>query len=82
MIQVRVRLFAACREKANTDEVILTLPEKTTTAQVWNFLLDQYPDLAPYRNISKLAVNMAYVQGDLSLQNDDEVCIIPPVSGG
>lgn len=82
MIRVRVKLFAACRDKANADEIVLTLPERATTGQIWNSLTEKHPALTPFREISRLAVNLAYVQGEVVLQDNDEVCIIPPVSGG
>ncbi len=43
---------------------------------------EQYPPMAPYRSIMRLAVNQKYVQDSNRLQDGDEIAIITPVSGG
>ncbi len=79
---VRVKFFAMLREKVGQDEITLQLPEGATTATFWQAITEKYPQLAPYRTQSRLAVNRAYVLNEQPLQDGDEVTIIPPVSGG
>ena len=76
-VHVRVRLFAALRERAGTGSVDLDLPEGATVADVWSALgLGDEPAGALY------ALNRAYVDRQARLSGDDEVAVIPPVSGG
>ena len=76
-MRVRVRLFAALREKAGTGAVELELPDDATVASVWPALgLGAEPGGLLY------ALNRSYVVADEALGEGDEVAVIPPVSGG
>ncbi len=82
MIRVRVRFFAMLQEVTGVDAFELELPPGATGVEFWNRVIDRFPALEAYRHQSRLAVNQEYVTGDVSLQDGDEVSIIPPVSGG
>ena len=76
-MQVRVRLFAALRERAGSGNVDLDLPEGAAVADVWPALsLGEEPPGILF------AVNRAYAERAHELQAGDEVALIPPVSGG
>ncbi len=71
---VKVRLFAALRERAGWSEREL---DATTVADVWPQLeLGDEPAGLLY------AVNRTYAERDRALADGDEVALIPPVSGG
>lgn len=76
-MQVRVRLFAALRERAGSGSVELQLPEGAALGDVWPALGlgDEPPGLL-------YAVNRAYADRATALASGDEVAVIPPVSGG
>jgi len=44
-------------------------------------LIDKFPKLSNQNNFS-IAVNMEYATDDIMLQENDEIALIPPVSGG
>ena len=72
---VRVRLFAALRERAGWSE--RELDGVARVADVWPVLsLGAEPAGLLY------AVNKQYVQRDHELAEGDEVAVIPPISGG
>jgi len=76
---VRIRLFAQLRERAGTNELALELPEG---ARVRDALA-----AAPVASLAAglplvLAVNREYASEDAPLSADDELALIPPVSGG
>jgi molybdopterin converting factor subunit 1 len=76
-VKVRVRLFAALRERAGTSNVELDLPEGSSVANVWTELgLGEEPAGLVY------ALNRSYVDRTAALSPGDEVAVIPPVSGG
>src|SRR6185312_2073754 len=76
-MKVAVRLFAALRERAGTREAALELEEGASVDDVWPALgLGEEPSGLVY------AVNRAYVERDHTLEDGDEVALIPPVSGG
>ena len=82
-MRVRVRLFAVCREKAGTDRAEVELSEsEPRVAHVLEALAARYPPLAPVLPAVRVAVNQAFVEADAPVAADDEVALIPPVSGG
>ena len=76
-MRVRVRLFAALRERAGAGSVDLDLPEGAVVGDVWSRLeLGDEPSGLLY------AVNRGYAERSAELAAGDEVAVIPPVSGG
>ena len=74
---MRIRLFAALRERAGSGSVELDLPDGASVGDVWAALGlgDEPPGLL-------FAVNRAYADRSATLGPGDEVAVIPPVSGG
>ena len=81
-ISVTVKLFAAYQEAYGVSELILELPPETTVALVLDQLINEHPELKQWRNLTRFGVNLQFVEPDTTLQNGDEVVLIPPVSGG
>ena len=76
-MNVRVRLFAALRERAGSGSVDLDLADGAVVADVWAALpLGDEPAGILF------AVNRAYAERGQALREGDEVALIPPVSGG
>jgi MoaE-MoaD fusion protein len=76
-VNVRVRLFAALRERAGAGSVGVELPDDARVSDVWAAL-----DLGDEPPGILFAVNKAYAERDAALSAGDEVALIPPVSGG
>ena len=76
-MKVRVRLFAALRERAGSGAVEIELADGATVGDVWAEL-----DLGTEPLGLLYARNRAYVERAESLEPGDEVAMIPPVSGG
>jgi len=80
---VRVRLFAVLRERAGSDTVEVELGDGATVAEALEELA-ALPSLAePLARIPVgMAVNRAYASPETRLGPDDELALIPPISGG
>jgi molybdopterin converting factor subunit 1 len=76
-MEVRVRLFAALRERAGTDEVELDLPDGAVVADAVGRMAALTGGVPVV-----MAVNQEYANGDTPLRAGDELALIPPVSGG
>jgi molybdopterin converting factor subunit 1 len=76
-MQIRVRLFAGLRERAGVDELELELPDGATVADA----LERLEPLAGDLKVV-MAVNREYADAADPLHPDDELALIPPVSGG
>lgn len=81
--RVRVLFFGAAREAA-TDETTLKLGARRTTArELFESLLEEYPELRRFGRSLLVAVNQEYAHTlDAEVRDGDEVAIFPPVSGG
>jgi molybdenum cofactor biosynthesis protein MoaC len=80
---LRVRLFALLRERAGADTVQLRLPHGATVADALSSVarLDGLSEpLARMRVV--MAVNREYADPLTVLTSDDELALIPPLSGG
>ena len=79
---VHLRFFASLRERLRCSELDWDLPHGATVEDLWRALCARYPQLAELRSPVTFAVNREYVRGEHVLSSDDEVALIPPVSGG
>jgi molybdopterin synthase catalytic subunit len=81
-MKVRVKIFAGARDAVGEREVLLDLDEGASAAELLQRLAGRYPRLQPLLPSLRVAVNREYVTGTHRLREDDEVALIPPVSGG
>jgi molybdopterin synthase catalytic subunit len=80
---VTVRLFGILRERAGSDRAELELPDGATVADALE-ALSRIPALEGLleRIPVQMAVNRDYASPDTALSGDDELALIPPLSGG
>ena len=78
---VAVRLFARVRELAGAELVRLDIATNTV-AGILVGLAAHYPQAAGLIARSAVAVNGEYAPGEQSVNAEDEIALIPPVSGG
>lgn len=81
-MRVRLRFFATLRERAGIAEAVRELPGPTRVGDLWDLIRREHARLADYRGRIAFAVNQEYVDSTYTLQDNDEVAFIPPVSGG
>ena len=81
-MDLSVRFFALYRERAGTNTHLLQLPEGATVSDLTDEVRRLFPRLAPPEVKIVVAVNADYAEPDTVLRNGDDVCLIPPVSGG
>ncbi len=81
-MKVRVLFFAVLRERAKAAELVVDIPPGTTAGSLWQRLCDERPELAGFGSRIAFARNREYVDSRTTLQDNDEVAFIPPVSGG
>ena len=79
---MRVLFFAQLKDATGCDSVELAPSSSLNTDQLWAELLDKFPALAAHRANVRLSRNWEYAAADALFAHDDEVALIPPVSGG
>jgi sulfur-carrier protein len=81
-INVRVRLFSIARDLARIDELQLDMKDGAHVREVYDYLVAYNDSFMDYKSTFRFAVNDEYVDNDHTLEDGDEVAVIPPVSGG
>ena len=77
-----VRLFARFRELAGRDSVTILLQPSATVRDLRSALLDVWPKSEALLRASTLAIDGEYRDDDYAISPNDEIALIPPVSGG
>src|SRR3954466_9597336 len=77
IVEVTVKLFAVLRERAGASEVTLELPEGASVRDAIDSLAEVTAGVPVV-----MAVNREYADADVVLVADDELALVPPVSGG
>lgn len=80
-MRITVRFFAILRDRAGTTQATLDLPEASTIAQALQHITRRFPAVGGFASIA-FAVNQTYASPDTILHDNDELALLPPVSGG
>ncbi|MDX2303574.1 MAG: molybdopterin converting factor subunit 1 [Microscillaceae bacterium] len=80
-MKLQIKLFGIAREMAGSSTLEIELEESATIKDFKQTLFTVLPDLARLRTLM-VAVNTDYGEDDTILRSDDEIAVIPPVSGG
>ena len=78
---MKVLAFGIVKEIFSGSSIDLEFDNELTVADVKRKLETQYPKLKALAFYA-VAVNDEYAENDLVIKDNDEVAIIPPVSGG
>ena len=77
-----IRLFARLRDLVGAGELTREVPSGATVRTVWDDLVRDFPQIAPYAESMSCAVNIEYARMTTAVSEGDEVAFLPPVSGG
>ncbi len=80
-MQLSVRLFASVREALGSNSLTLDLADGATVGNLLGELKDRFPQMRDLP-AAMVSVNLEYVGEDHPLRENDQVALIPPVSGG
>lgn len=82
LLSVKVKLFASSREFLGKDEIMVSLPPgQSTVHHLRKKILELYPSLSN-KPAFVVAVNRRVADDSTAVSHQDEVAILPPVSGG
>ncbi|WP_420386697.1 MoaD/ThiS family protein [Roseivirga sp.] len=79
-MKVNITAFGIAKDIIGSKQVALDV-EGVQLTHVREALTQQFPDFGKLASL-KFAVNMDYVEDTYQLKENDEVVLIPPVSGG
>ncbi|WP_338875598.1 MoaD/ThiS family protein [Spirosoma sp. SC4-14] len=78
---ISILLFGITRDLTGQSMVSVPIQNGARVSDLLAGLYEQYPKLAEIRSLL-IAVNGEYAEADHVLNSNDEVALIPPVSGG
>jgi molybdopterin synthase catalytic subunit len=81
-VQVRVLYLGMLRDLAGRERDVVRLSEGARLSDLYAELQQRVPKLLGFSNAIALSINYEYSDGSAVLQDNDEVALIPPVSGG
>jgi MoaE-MoaD fusion protein len=81
-MMVAVRMFAGVKDLASSDVVRVEVPKGATVAQLRSLLKVQVPALGLLLERSAIAVNGEFAEESACIGENDEIALLPPVSGG
>jgi molybdopterin converting factor subunit 1 len=79
---MRVLFFAHLQDATGCAVTELASPLPLNCEQLWEILLEKFPGLQAHRENIRLALNWEYADAETRFGDNDEVALIPPVSGG
>ena len=77
-----IKLFAPLRQAMNSDEIKIGIDNEITVLQMKEIIFKTFPNLKKSNIPFFVAVNHKYVTDSDVITTNDEVALIPPVSGG
>ena len=81
-MQINVKLFAILRDRAGTSDFALELPRGSATSVALESIATKLPSIKDLLPRAAVAINREYASRDTTLNDGDELALIPPVSGG
>ena len=82
MMKIEATFFALYRERVGKRKHTVQLPENSTVSEFVSEIRQLFPSMAPPGVNIVIAVNAEYADPEDILHEGDDVCLIPPVSGG
>ena len=81
-VRIRVLFFGAARDVVDANPLDLSLDTPATVGSAFQSLVAKFSQLERFGRSLLFAVNQEYATPDTLLQENDELAVFPPVSGG
>ena len=81
---MKIKYFAWIKDITNLEEEEINLNEAKNLDELKTYIVKKYPDLKKHmiKEILRFAINQEYAVNNTNLNEEDEIAIFPPVSGG
>ena len=81
---MKIKYFAWIKDFTDCEEEEISSKKIKNLDELKAFIKKKYPSLIKYldKEILRFAVNQEYTITNINLDNNDEIAIFPPVSGG
>ena len=81
---MKIKYFAWIKDITNNEVEEINSEKIKNLDELKAFILKKYPNLKKHfdKEILRFAVNQEYIIKNVNLDDNDEIAIFPPVSGG
>ena len=81
---MKIKYFAWIKDITYLEEEEINLNEAKNLDELKTYIVKKYPDLKKHmiKEILRFAINQEYAVNNTNLNEEDEIAIFPPVSGG
>ena len=81
---MKIKYFAWIKDITNLEEEEVNLNQSKNLDELKTYIIKKYPDLKKHmiKEILRFAINQEYAVNNTNLNEEDEIAIFPPVSGG
>ena len=81
---MKIKYFAWIKDITNLEEEEINLNQAKNLDELKTYLIEKYPDLKKHmiKEVLRFAINQEYAVNNTTLNEEDEIAIFPPVSGG
>ena len=80
-MKYKINLFGVTRDIVGGNIIEVEMSKSADVQTILSELKTKYPKLKDIKSLL-VAVNSEYAESDLTLSENDEIALIPPVSGG
>ena len=81
-MKIELLLFATAKDLFGQPTITVELPESATVVELKHALIQRQPDFADLISRCAFSVDQQYASDSTKLQPEQEIAMIPPVSGG
>ena len=81
---MKIKYFAWIKDITKLEEEVINLNQAKNLDELKTYIIEKYPDLKKHmiKEILRFAINQEYAVKNTNLNEEDEIAIFPPVSGG
>ena len=81
---MKIKYFAWIKDITNLEEEVINLNQAKNLDDLKTYIIEKYPDLKKHmiKEVLRFAINQEYAVNNTTLNEEDEIAIFPPVSGG
>ena len=81
---MKIKYFAWIKDITNLEEEEIHSNRIKNLDELKTYIIKKYPDLKKHmiKEILRFAINQEYAVNNTNLNEEDEIAIFPPVSGG